>query len=139
MSILWCVHYNQCDQIGRFLEFHGNKFYNKCSPNVWWLLGQLWKPSLFKSKWWDYILGNFWKNLDYFLFQHLVTLITTNPVGVPLATWLYEDSFYLQNRCNQSKAKNVKCNRHLLGRGDLRIHTNSVWPDGRMVCSILAI
>ena len=34
----------------------------------------MWKPSLFKSNWWGYFLGNFWKNLGIFLFQHLVTL-----------------------------------------------------------------
>ena len=28
-------HQNQCDQIGQFLEFHGNKLYYKSSPNVW--------------------------------------------------------------------------------------------------------
>ena len=62
-------------QIGRFLEFLGNKFYYKSSPNVLWLFGQLWNPLLFKSNCWCYILGNFWKNLGYFLFQHLVTLL----------------------------------------------------------------
>ena len=63
------------DQNGRFLEFLGNKFYYKSSPNVLWLFGQLWNPLLFKSNCWCYILGNFWKNLGYFLFQHLVTLL----------------------------------------------------------------
>ena len=42
------------------LELLGNNYnYYKSSPNVWWLLGQLWKPSLFKSNWWVYFLGNF--------------------------------------------------------------------------------
>ena len=49
----------QCDQIRRFLELIDNKFYYKCSPNVWWLFGQLWKPSHFKSNCWGYFLGNF--------------------------------------------------------------------------------
>ena len=39
-----------CDQIGRFLEFLGNKFRYKSNPNVWWLLGQLWKPLIFQVK-----------------------------------------------------------------------------------------
>ena len=51
--------------LGNLLEFLGKIFFYKSSLNVWWLFGQLWKPSLFKSNWWDYILGNFWKNLGY--------------------------------------------------------------------------
>ena len=70
----WALSYVWCDQIGRFLEILGHKLYNKSSPNVWWLFGQLWNPLLFKSNWKRYILGNFWKNLGYFLCQHLVTL-----------------------------------------------------------------
>ena len=57
------------------LEFLGNKFYYKSSPNVWWLFKQLWKPSLFKSIWRGYFLGNSRKNLGFFSFQHLVTLV----------------------------------------------------------------
>ena len=56
------------------LGIFGNKFNYKSSPNVLGLFGQLWKPLLFKSNWWCYFLGNFRKNLGYFLFQHLVTL-----------------------------------------------------------------
>ena len=65
----------QCDKV---LAFLGNKFYYWCGQNVWWLFGQWWKTLLFKSNWRGYILGNFWKNLGYFLFQHLVTLVLSN-------------------------------------------------------------
>ena len=40
-----------------------------------WLFKQLWKPSLFKSIWRGYFLGNSRKNLGFFSFQHLVTLV----------------------------------------------------------------
>ena len=36
-------------RLGDFLEFLGNKFYYKSSPNFGWRLGQLWKALLFKS------------------------------------------------------------------------------------------
>ena len=78
-TILFCQELSvQCDQIGRFLEFLDHEFYYKSRPNVWWLFGQLQNPSLFKSNWLRYILGNFWKNLGYFLFQHLVIDVIKN-------------------------------------------------------------
>ena len=40
---------HQCDQMGPFLEFLGNQFYFKSSPNVWWIFGQLWNHRFLKS------------------------------------------------------------------------------------------
>ena len=78
-TILFCQELSvQCDQIGRFLEFLDHEFYYKSRPNVWWLFGQLRNPSLFKSNWLRYILGNFLKNLGYFLFQNLVIDVIKN-------------------------------------------------------------
>ena len=59
----------QWDQIGRFLEFHGNKFYYKNSPNVWWLFWQVWKPLLFKTNWWGYFWATFGKTWAHFYFN----------------------------------------------------------------------
>ena len=54
--------WNQCDQIGRFLECIGNKFYYKSSPNVWWRFGQLWKP-LLRSQTGEAIFGQLLEKL----------------------------------------------------------------------------
>ena len=58
---------SQCDRIGYFFKFLGNKFNYKSSTNEWSLLGQLWKPLLFKSNQWGYFLGNSWKKLGILL------------------------------------------------------------------------
>ena len=49
------------------------KFSQSC-PNAWWLFGLFWKTSLFKLKIVWIFLENFYENLGYFWFQHLVTL-----------------------------------------------------------------
>ena len=77
-NVDFCGLGDQCDQIGQFLEFLCNKFYYKSSPTDWWLFGQLWKALLLKSNWRSYFWGNFWNNLGYFTFQHLVTQIGPN-------------------------------------------------------------
>ena len=41
------------------------------------LFGPLWKMALFKSNSCALLFGNFWINLGYLLFQHLVTLNAT--------------------------------------------------------------
>ena len=43
---------------GWFLKFLCNKFYYISSQNIWWLLRQFWKPSLFMSNCCGYFLGN---------------------------------------------------------------------------------
>ena len=64
MEPLWP--HPQCDQIVLFLEDLGDNFTCKNSPNIFKLLGHS------RS---GYFLGNFWVNLGYFLFLHLVTLL----------------------------------------------------------------
>ena len=49
------------------MEPLGNTFSSKSSPNVWWHLGHLSQPDVVT------FLGNFFRNLGNFLFQHLVT------------------------------------------------------------------
>ena len=65
-------------RLGDFWNFLVTNFITKVSQMFVWLFGLMWKPSLIKSNWWGYLLGNFWKNLGYFSLQHLVTLLVLN-------------------------------------------------------------
>ena len=56
---------DQCDHNRRFLEVLGCKFSYK---------RLLWKASFLSKICCGSLLGNYWKSLGYFLFQHLVTL-----------------------------------------------------------------
>ena len=59
-----------------FLNFVAANFITKVAQ----MFGDFWavvKTITFKSTWLGYFLGNFWKNLGYFLFQHLVTVHVT--------------------------------------------------------------
>ena len=107
--------------MGQFLEFLADKYYYKSGPNVCWLFGQVWKLSLFKSNWWGYFLGYFWKNLGYFLFQHLVTLrvyeIEIERVG-ERRSWIVG---YLFKKCPRSiKILVHPCSVHNRGLGASR-------------------
>ena len=53
----------QCDQIGLFLEFNGDYYFNKSSPNDWQLFGLFWKTSLLCNYYCIFILatvGKIW-------------------------------------------------------------------------------
>ena len=69
----------QCDQIRRFLKVPTKTFVFKGSPNVQWRFGQFWKASIFKKKLLWLLFGQFMDFWGYFLFQHLVTLISAPP------------------------------------------------------------
>ena len=72
---------NQCDQIGIFLKVVGNKFTYKSNLNIFWLQGYC-LNSIFLNKFcFGHLLGYFWEILTYFLFQHLVTLVSTQVVS----------------------------------------------------------
>ena len=73
-----------CDQIGRFLEFLGNKFITKVTQMFDDFWGSCENHWFFKSNGLGYFLGNFWKNLGYSLFQHLVTLRLPCTINVPM-------------------------------------------------------
>ena len=60
-------------RLGDFANFLVTNFITKVAQMFGDFL-QLWKPSLFKWNWSGYFWGNFWKNLGYFLFHHLVAL-----------------------------------------------------------------
>ena len=62
---------NHCDQMGRFLEFLGNKLDFKSSPNV------CVKTIAIYVKLVRLLFRQLSENLGYFLFQHLVTLDAT--------------------------------------------------------------
>ena len=57
---------SQCDQIGLFSKVPDIKLSYKSMVT----LGLFWKTSLLRKT----IVGNFWKCMEYFLFQNLVTL-----------------------------------------------------------------
>ena len=57
---------SQCDQIGLFSKVPDIKLSYKSMMT----LGLFWKTSLLRKT----IVGNFWKCMEYFLFQNLVTL-----------------------------------------------------------------
>ena len=66
---------NQCGQIGRFFKVLVNKFSYKSRPNILGhFLGYSDKRHFKVKNCCDYYLGNFWKNLGYFLLLRLVTL-----------------------------------------------------------------
>ena len=69
---------NQCDQFGRFLKV--DKLSNKSSPFVWSQFGPFLKASLLTLNCFGWFLGKFCKNLGFFLCQHLVILVSTNPI-----------------------------------------------------------
>ena len=71
---LWHLGREQCDQIWRFLKVFGDRFSYKSSSNVCWIFGLFWKHPFSSINCCIYLLGNFWKLLGYFIFQHLVTL-----------------------------------------------------------------
>ena len=60
-------------RLGDFGNFLATKFITKIAQ----MLSDFWavvKSITFRLNWLGYFLGNFWKNLGYFLIQHLVTL-----------------------------------------------------------------
>ena len=57
----------QCDQIGRFFKVLGIMVSIKSSPDTWCIFGLWWKAKLFMLNYSSYFLGNFRKNLGYFL------------------------------------------------------------------------
>ena len=67
---------NQCDQIGRFLKVLGKNTCYKSSPNIKWHLGYFDTWHFLSNNFCVYFFGNFFKKMDEFLFQHLVTLGT---------------------------------------------------------------
>ena len=75
LSLSFSVSYTQCDQIGWFWKFLGDKLCFISSPNVWWLFGLFWKHHFLSKNSRGYFLANFWKDWATFLFQHLVTLL----------------------------------------------------------------
>ena len=55
-------------RLGDFLKSFGDKFSLKSSQSLLWLFGVLWKASFFSKNYRCSFWGNFWINLDYFLF-----------------------------------------------------------------------
>ena len=90
---------DQCDQIGRFVKFLGNKVHAKVTQIFSNILRLLWKMERFVLNWCGYFLGNFCRKLGNFLPQHLVTLHSTlNISTLHPGQWvcaLVDDNFLL--------------------------------------------
>ena len=65
-------------RLGDFLKFLVIWLLYKVAQKAWWILGLKWNATLFMLNSCDYFLGNIWKNLAYFLIQHLVTLLPSH-------------------------------------------------------------
>ena len=66
--------YNKETEWPDFLKFSLTNVCTKIAQilnNGW---GLFWKTSVLRENYCGYFLGNSWKNLGYFLFEHLVTL-----------------------------------------------------------------
>ena len=62
-------------RLGEFWIVLVTYFSFKSSLNWWLLFGLKWKDQSIEKKLLWLFLGNFWNNLGYFSFQHLVTLV----------------------------------------------------------------
>ena len=64
-----CTSNTSVTRLGGFWNFLVTNYITKVAQMFWWLFGQLWKLLLIKPNRCGYFLGNFWKNLYFFLFQ----------------------------------------------------------------------
>ena len=75
LKIIWQSGHpgQQSDQIGGFFKVLGDKYSFKTSPNLYWIFGYF-ENITFQVTLLRPLFCNFWKYMDYFLFQNLVTL-----------------------------------------------------------------
>ena len=97
---------HQCDKIGPFLQLLGNKLSHKSSPNILLIFGLFLIMSLLCKK----CVATFWAvlggKLGNFLFQHLVTLISTQHTHLPST---HKDrSIHIERACSANVKPSVK-------------------------------
>ena len=85
----------QCDQIGIFLKERWWQIFLQKKPKFLTsnFLGYFEKCHLWSKDYCCNFLGHFWKKLDYFLFQRLVTLRPNTPVITYSKNWPTPASF----------------------------------------------